>query len=72
MLDLACELPDAASVVGRLLEEFDAPSDVLRRDLEGLLDELAEKGLISRRDPPADSRSSGGASAGGSGESVEP
>ena len=48
MLDLACALPDAPSVVETLGQEYDATPDVLAADLERLLGELAENGLIVR------------------------
>lgn len=60
MLDLSCELPDADAIVAELLAEYDATAEVLRRDLEGLLVDLADKGLVERHGGPADSEPPGG------------
>jgi hypothetical protein len=48
MFELACELPDADSVVEQLETEFDAERPVLREDLEAFLGQLVEKGLVVR------------------------
>ena len=50
MRDLACELQDPEDIVRELLEEYDAPAEVLHRDLDQLLGELEEKGLARRED----------------------
>jgi hypothetical protein len=48
MFELSCELPDADSVVARLAAEFEAEPPVLHGDLEALLGEMAERGLLVR------------------------
>jgi hypothetical protein len=48
MLDLACELGGADAVVSTLLEEYETTAEVLERDLERLLGELVENGLVER------------------------
>lgn len=50
MLDLALELDDAEAVVTALEAEYEAERDTLAHDLEYLLNDLAEKGLILRPD----------------------
>jgi DeoR/GlpR family transcriptional regulator of sugar metabolism len=39
---------DAAAVVETLAEEYDATPEVLRRDLEALLQDLEDNGLVTR------------------------
>lgn len=50
MLDLALEFADAESVVSALEEEYEAERATLAHDLEYLLNDLADKGLIIRPD----------------------
>lgn len=50
MLDLALELEDADAVVTALESEYEAERDTLAHDLEYLLNDLADKGLILRPD----------------------
>ena len=49
MLDLARAEGDLDTIVRMLEQEYDAPSERLRQDLELLLGELVEAGLIQRR-----------------------
>lgn len=58
MLDLACELPDADTVVDQMVEEYDTTAEVLHRDLQRLLDDLAEKGLVRLRGRPQEPEAS--------------
>jgi hypothetical protein len=44
--ELLAEPSDAAALLARLREEFDAPEDVLRRDLDDFLRRLGAQGLI--------------------------
>lgn len=50
---------DLPGAVRRLLDEYDVEADELRRDLEALIADLAERRLLRRAPPPA-AGSSGG------------
>lgn len=46
MLDLACTLPDARSVVDGVVAEYDATPGVVAADLDRLMAQLADGGLV--------------------------
>jgi len=48
MLDLARALPTAEAVVATLVAEYETTPDVLATDLERLLDDLEDNGLVFR------------------------
>jgi hypothetical protein len=66
MLDLAVELTDVAAVADRMAAEFHVAVEIVTRDLDRLLDELATHGLIERTDrpPPIRDAQSGGSAPG--------
>lgn len=49
MLDLALRHPDAAAVVAALEAEYDADAERLASDLDALLAQLVDAGLVVRR-----------------------
>jgi hypothetical protein len=48
ILDLSCELAGPDAVAARLADEFDAPVEVLRHDLDFLVAELLAHDLVAR------------------------
>jgi len=72
MLDLACELADVGAITDQLVTEYDTTSEVLHRDLERLLADMTEKGLVVRCDDPAERTLSAGEPAPAIGEEHEP
>lgn len=53
MWTLAAELGDLSAVAARLLDEYDVEPDVLARDLNRFIDELAERQLVTVETDPA-------------------
>jgi hypothetical protein len=47
MWELLCEHGDIEATHARILEEYDVDSDTLWEDLDGLLSQFADAGLIS-------------------------
>ncbi len=47
MLELLDELGDSRAVAERITEEFDAPLELVRRDVAELCDQLLERGLLA-------------------------
>jgi hypothetical protein len=51
MMELLLAQPTVAGVVSLLETEYDAGADTLRRDVEHLVEQLVETGLVERVDP---------------------